>query len=317
MIAFAARRVLWMIPVLWAAATLVFIFMLLIPGDPARLLAGEGADPDVLSLVREQWGLDLPWHQRYARFMGRLARLDLGWSYVQNLPVSSIIADGVMRTFFLAVAATLLAAAGGIALGVAGAARHGTAVDVGVRLFATAGMSVPTFWLGLMLMLVFSSWLGWLPVSGYGNGPTLLGLKLPGPAHIVLPAVTLAIFSIGVVARVARASLIEEQAQDYVRAARSRGASGTVALLRHALSNALLPVVTVVGLNFGALLGGAIATETIFNWSGLGSKMIRALNSRDLPVLEGGVIVMTAAFLVVNLIVDLSYAYLDPRTRDS
>ena len=316
LIRFVVRRFLWMIPVLWAAATLVWIFMFLIPGDPARLLSGQSGDPDVIELIRKEWKLDEPALTRYTHFLGKLAVLDLGMSYVQGRPVSEMVAEGMMRTFFLALAATLLAALSGVALGTLAASRRGSPLDVGVRLLATTGISMPTFWLGLMLMLVFASWLGWFPVSGYGNGPTIFGVRFPGPMHLVLPAVTLAVFSAGYLTRVTRASLIEEGAQEYARAARARGTSGMAALLRHAMANSLLPVITIVGLNFGALLGGAIATETVFNWPGLGLMMLRALNARDLPVVEGGVITLTAAFLLVNFAVDMSYAWLDPRTRD-
>lgn len=306
-----------MIPVLWAAASLIWIFMFLIPGDPARLLAGQRADPDVIKAVRSEWGLDRPALERYGLFLAKLVRFDLGTSYVQQgRPVSEIIGEGMWRTFFLAVSATLLGALGGIALGALGAARRGGVVDATVRLLSTASISLPTFWLGLMLMLVFASRLGWFPVLGYGDGPTILGVRLPGPMHLVLPTVTLAIFSSGFVARVARASLLEEASQEYARAARCRGASSSATLLRHVLANALLPVVTLVGLHFGTLLGGAIATETVFSWPGVGLVMLRALNNRDLPVVEGGAIALTGAFLLVNFAVDISYALLDPRTRD-
>ncbi len=313
---FVVRRLLWMIPVLWAAASLVWIFMFLVPGDPAMILAGQNADPDVLAAVRGEWGLDQPAPARYARFLWKLAHLDLGMSYVQRRPVVEILAEGFSRTLILAVTASVLAALLGVSVGVLSAARRGTYLDGAGMLFSTASISLPTFWVGLILMLLFSSRLGWFPVSGYGDGGSVLGVKLPGLAHLVLPTLTLAIFSSGLLARVTRASLIEELSQEYTRAARARGASPTGTVLGHALSNSLLPVVTLVGLNFGHLLGGAVATETVFNWPGLGLVMLRALRNRDLPVVEGGAIVLTAAFLLVTLAVDLLYAVLDPRTRD-
>lgn len=315
-IAFAARRILWMLPVLWAAATLVWIFMFLIPGDPARILAGQRADPQVIAAARAEWGLDRPALQQYGIFLSKLARLDLGTSYVQRgRPVSEIVAQAMFRTFFLALAATLLAAAGGIGLGVLAAARRGTWIDGLTRGAATAGIAMPSFWVGLMLMLLFASRLRWLPVEGYGDGPVVLGLRLPAAANLVLPSLTLAVFSIGFISRVTRASLIEESSQGYTLAAQARGASPVVALVRHALSNSMLPVLTLIGLNFGTLLGGAIATETVFNWPGVGLVMVRALNNRDLPVVEGAAIALTAAFLLVNVVVDLCYGALDPRTR--
>lgn len=316
MIRFVVRRLLWMIPVLWAAATLVWVFMFLIPGDPARILAGQSADPDVLEAVRQEWGLDRPAPVRYATFLGKLARFDLGTSYVQEgRPVTGIIGAAMVRTLFLAFAATVLAAVAGIVLGTVAAAGRGAVVDALLRGVTAAGISVPTFWLGLMLMLIFASRLGWFPVSGYGEGPTVLGIRFPGASHLVLPAVTLAVFSASYLARVTRASLLEEGAQEYPRAAMARGVTRSGSIWRHALANAMLPVVTLVGLNFGALLGGAIATETIFSWPGLGLVMLNALKNRDLPVLEGGAIALTGSFLLVNLLVDLSYAVLDPRTR--
>ncbi|MFQ5701056.1 MAG: ABC transporter permease [Acidobacteriota bacterium] len=313
---FIVRRILWMVPVLWAAATLVWVFMFLIPGDPARILAGQSADPDVLGRVRAEWGLDLPAPVRYGRFLWKLAHLDLGTSYVQQgRPVSAIIASGFMRTFFLALTATILAGLGGILFGLVSVRRRGTVLDGAIRILSTGGIAVPTFWLGLMLMLVFASRLQWLPVSGYGDGPSILNLRLPGLAHLVLPSLTLAVFSAAYIARVTRASLIEETTQEYVQAARARGLSSGAAMLRHSLANAMLPVVTLLGLNFGGLLGGAIATETVFNWPGVGLALLTALKNRDLPVVEGGAITLTAVFLLVNLAVDLSYAILDPRTR--
>jgi len=316
MTSYVVKRLAWMLPVLWAAATLVWVFMFLIPGDPARILSGQSSDPEVLAAVRAEWGLDRPALARYGEFLGRLARLDLGTSYVRHRPVAEIVADGMWRTLFLAVTATALGTAIGIGFGAISAARKGTLLDGMVLAVTTTGITLPTFWLGLLLRLVFVSWLGWFPPSGYGEGVWVLGLKLPDPANLVLPSLTLAIFSSGYLARVTRASLIEESSQEYVRATMARGASATGAMMRHALPNSLLPVVTLTGLSFGQLLGGAIVTETIFNWPGLGSVITSALRSRDLPVVEGGVLAATAAFLLVNLAVDLSYAVIDPRIRD-
>jgi len=317
MIGYVARRLAWMLPVLWAAASLIWVFMFLIPGDPARVLAGQSADSETLRAVRAEWGLDRPPLQRYAEFLGKLARLDLGTSYVQHgRPVSEIVAEGMWRTFLLATFATLVGTAIGVGLGILSAARRGTVLDGAALAFTTVTITLPTFWLGLVLILIFSSRLGWLPVSGYGDGGTLAGLRLPGPANLVLPSLTLAIFSSGYLARVTRAALIEESTQEYARAARARGVSAAAVWLRHVLSNALLPIVTLVGLSFGQLLGGAIATESVFDWPGLGSVMRGALGSRDLPVVEGSVLALTAGFLLVNLAVDLSYAVLDPRIRD-
>ncbi|MGH9870193.1 MAG: ABC transporter permease [Candidatus Polarisedimenticolia bacterium] len=315
MIRFVVRRLLWTLPVLWVAATLVWIFMFLIPGDPARILAGQSASPERLEAVRATWGLDDPPPLRYVRFMGMVARGDLGTSYVQSRPVSAIVAEAMGRTFVLALVATALAAAAGLLLGLGASVRRGGPVDHAVRGFSSLAVSLPTFWVGMMLMLLFASRLGWLPVSGYGDGPVILGFRLPSVAHLVLPSLTLALFSCGYVARVARAELLEEKERGYVRAVTARGAGPLRSLGGHALSNALVPVVTLVGLNFGWLLGGAVVTETVFNWPGIGTAILRGLNNRDLPVVEGAAIVLTASFLLVNLAVDLVCGWLDPRAR--
>ncbi len=310
---YIVRRLLWMIPTIWAAATLIWIFMFVIPGDPARILAGQKADREVIETVRREWGLDRSPLEQYGRFLGKLARLDMGVSYAQGRPVTRIIVEALWRTIFLAVAASLLAVIIGVTLGILSAARRGTLLDGAALLFSTAGIAVPSFWLAMVLMLVFAQKLDWFPVSGYGDGGSILGLKLPGFRHLVLPAVTLAIASSGLLIRVTRASLLEEGNQEYGLAALSRGATREAVLLRHQMANALLPIVTVVGLGFGHLLGGAIVTESVFNWPGLGRVMITAVSNRDLPVVEGIAITLTAVFLLVNLVVDLCYPFLDPR----
>lgn len=317
MTGFVVRRLLWTIPALWVAATLVWVFMFLIPGDPARVIAGQRADEQVLAQVRAEWGLDQPAPRRYLRFLGKLIRFDLGTSYAYRMPVADLLLPRLRATFFLALSATLLSILAGLSLGVLSAARKGTWIDTAATAFSTAGISLPTFWVGLMLMLVFASWLRWLPVSDYGDGAVIAGVRLPALSHLVLPAVTLAFFSCGYLVRVSRTSLLEESSQEYARAARARGLSADGTLMRHVMANALLPVITLVGMQFGALLGGAIVTETVFNWPGLGRLIYDAINGRDLPVIEGAVLLMTVLVLLVNLAVDVSYALLDPRVRRS
>ena len=314
---FIIRRLLWTVPALWVAATLVWVFMFLIPGDPARVLAGQRADEQVLAQVRSEWGLDQPAPRRYFRFLGKLIRFDLGTSYAYRKPVADLLLPRLQATFFLALSATVLSIIAGLSLGVLSAARTGTWIDAAATGFSTAGIALPTFWVGLMLMLVFASWLRWLPVQGYGDGAVIAGIQLPGWAHLVLPTSTLAFFSCGYLARVSRASLLEESCMDYARGARARGVSENATLLRHVMANSLLPIVTLVGMQFGGLLGGAIVTETVFNWPGLGRMIYDAINGRDLPVIEGAVLLMTALVLLVNLAVDISYALLDPRVRRS
>lgn len=306
-------------PVLLLAATIVWVFVFFLPGDPARLIAGgASADPDVLQSIRQEWGLDRPAPLQYLLYLGKLVRFDLGTSYVQRRPVAAIIADHFPPTFILAVAAVLLAAGGGLLLGSLAALYRGRLVDSLVLVLALLGTSMPVFWLGLILMLLFASRLEWLPVLGYGMDGALLpftSIRLPEWDHLVLPAVTLSLVSMGAFARITRASLIEAGTADFLQTARAKGASGVRVFARHTLQNALIPVVTVVGLEFAGLLGGAVATEYVFAWPGLGKTIVRAIGLRDLPVVEGGVLFLTAIFVLVSLVVDLAYLYLDPRVH--
>jgi len=307
------------VPVLLLAASIVWVFVFFLPGDPARLIAGgASADPDVLESIRQEWGLDRPAPVQYLHYLGMLGRFDLGTSYVQRRPVAAIIADHFPPTFILAVAAVLLAAGGGLILGSLAALYRGRLVDSLVLLLALLGTSLPVFWLGLILMLLFASGLEWLPVLGYGMDGAILpftSIRLPEWDHLVLPAVTLSLVSMGAIARITRASLIEAGTAEFLQTARAKGASGARVFARHTLQNALIPVVTVIGLDFAGLLGGAVATEYVFSWPGLGKTIVRAIGLRDLPVVEGGVLFLTAIFVLVSLAVDLAYLYLDPRVH--
>ena len=323
MIAFALRRLLFLIPVLWLVATVVWVALFFLPGDPVRLLGGQNADPVVLERIRTDWGLDDPPLQQYGRYLWRLTHLDLGESYVQQRPVAEILLDHLPATLVLAGTAMVLAVGLGLCAGIVAALWRGTAVDSAVLATSLFGLSTPVFWLGLMLMLLFASsrGLGWLPVSGYGDGFVIhlpLGLtelRLPEFSHLVLPALTLALVSAGSLARMTRSAILDVLRQEYVVAARARGLSAWRVLGRHVLRNALVPVITLAGLDLAALVGGAIATEFVFAWPGIGKAILRAIHLRDLPVVEGGVLLMTAAFVTVTLLVDLSYGWIDPRTR--
>ncbi len=319
MTSYVIRRFLSLVPVLLAAATLVWIVVFLLPGDPARLIAGgRSADPEVLQSIREEWHLDSPPVVQYAAYLGKLVRGDLGTSYVQRRPVSAIIRDHLPPTLVLATAAVLIAAILGLLLGTFAAFYRGRLIDTAVLALALLGSSTPVFWLGLMLMLLFASRLSWLPVLGYGmNGALVpwLGFRLPEWDHLVLPALTLSLVSLGAIARLTRASLLETGGADYLRTASAKGGSTFRVFMLHALSNALIPVVTVLGIDFAGMLGGAVATEYVFAWPGLGKTIVRAIALRDLPVVEGGVLVLTAVFVLVNLLVDLSYTWLDPRIQ--
>jgi len=280
-----------------------------------RLLAGRSADPRVLERARAEWGLDRPPLERYVAYLGKIATGDLGTSYVQRRPVARILGEALGRTIFLAAAAMILAAAAGITLGVV-SARRGGAVDALVTAGTLAGVAIPTFWLGLLLMVVFGSTLRWLPISGYGEGISILGVRAPAFRNLLMPAATLAAFPAALIARVTRAAVQEQINADHILAARARGIPGFSIVWRHALRNALGPVATLVGLLTATLLGGAIATEIVFSWPGIGRVIFGALRQRDLPVVEGGVILLTAIFLAANLAVDLLYAAIDPRVRE-
>jgi len=305
------------VPVLLAAATIVWIFVFLLPGDPARLMAGgQGADPEILRSIRHEWGLDRPAPLQYLRYLDKLIHFDFGTSYVQRRPVASILAGSFPPTCILAVAAVLLAAGAGLVLGSLAALQRGRLLDSLVLILALVGTSMPVFWLGMILMLLFASRLGWLPVLGYGMDGALVpftSIRLPEWDHLVLPALTLSLVSLGAIARITRASLIEAGTSDFLQTARAKGASRARVFVRHTLQNALIPVVTVIGMDFAGLLGGAVATEYVFAWPGLGKTIVRAIGLRDLPVVEGGVLFLTAVFVLVSLAIDLAYLYLDPR----
>jgi peptide/nickel transport system permease protein len=307
MTSYILRRLLATIPILLGVATIVFALMFIVPGDPARMLMGQHGDERTLASLRHEMGLDRPVYIQYARFIGKLARGDLGMSYRQKRPVAEIIRDRFPATAKLALASMLIAIIVGVGAGIIAAVKRNTVWDWLVMVFSLSGISMPVFWLGMMLVLLFASGLGWLPVGGYGRTGDL--------RHLVLPAVSLAAVSVGYIARMMRSSMLEVVGKDYIRTARAKGLSERAVILGHALRNAFIPVITVIGINFASLLGGAVATETVFAWPGLGRATVDAIRMRDLPVVEGCVIFLAFAFVAVNLLVDLSYAWLDPRIR--
>lgn len=311
------RRLVGVVPVLLASAAIVWTLMFLLPGDPARLMAGgQSADPEVLRVIRAEWRLDDPAWMQFGRYLGRLLRGDLGLSYLQGRPVSAVLRDHLVPTVVLACAAAALASIGGVALGALAAARRGGATDVLVLALAVLGASTPVFWLALLLMLVFAARLRWFPVLGYGTDGwplPLLGARLPEWDHLVLPALTLALVTLGAIARVTRASLIEAGGREFLRAAAARGAGRVRIFVTHALRNALVPVLTVLGLNLASLLGGAVATEFVFAWPGLGKALVRAIALRDVPVVEGCVLLLTGVYVLASLAVDMLYPLVDPR----
>jgi len=302
---YIVRRVLVAVPTLLGVATVVFSLLRLLPGDPATVIAGPTATPEAITNLRHQLGLDLPMWQQYLSFLGRLFRGDLGISTRTGSPVVNEIFTRVPYTAELAVISLILAILIGVLAGVIASTRRGGGADLGISGSAVFGVSMPTFWLGLMLIIVFAVRLRVLPAAGSDQGVL----------SIVLPSVTLALFSMGLLTRQTRSAMLEVLGQDFVRTARAKGAGRRSVLVRHALRNAMLPVVTTIGLQFGALLSGAVLTETVFAWPGVGRLLVDSIGSRDYPVVQGVVLLLSVSFIVINLLTDLVYAYVDPRIR--
>jgi ABC-type dipeptide/oligopeptide/nickel transport system permease component len=301
---FLVRRLVLTLPVLLGVATLVFSLIHFIPGDPAQAMLGETAAPADVEALRRQLGLDRPLLEQYGSFLAGVAKGDLGTSLRTGQPVTTQLLERVPATFQLAAAAMFVAVLFAIPLGIAAAVRRGTAVDHAAMTVALAGVSVPNFWLGPLLALVFAVELGWLPVSGRGE-----------LAHLVLPAISLGAGLSAILARMTRASLLEELREQYVQAARARGVSAFRAVMRHAFRNSLIPVVTIVGLQFGVVLTGAVITETIFAWPGIGRLLIQSIGFRDYPLVQGCILFIAVVYVLVNLATDLVYGVLDPRIR--
>jgi peptide/nickel transport system permease protein len=301
---YLVRRLLLTIPVLLGVATLVFALIHLVPGDPAQVMLGEGASQEEVERLRVSLGLDRPLLTQYGAFLSGLVRGDLGTSFRYNAPVTEQITARLGNTAKLAFAAMAVAILFAIPLGIVAAVFRGRAPDHIAMTLALAGISMPNFWLGPLLAILFAVYLGWLPVSGTGS-----------PAHLVLPALTLGAALSAILARMTRASLLEELRELYVLAARARGLSGARAVLHHAFRNSLIPVVTIIGLQFGAVLTGTIITETIFAWPGLGRLLIQAINFRDYPLVQGCILFISVTYVLMNLLTDLTYGLLDPRIR--
>ncbi|HIG47469.1 MAG TPA: ABC transporter permease [candidate division Zixibacteria bacterium] len=298
------RRLLHIIPVLFGVTLLTFSMLHLIPGDPAQILAGPDASASDIMALRQQMGLDRPLAVQYVGYLEGLARGDLGRSMSTRRPVLEELMDRFPNTLILAVAGVGVAVLLGIPIGVFAAIRARTMVDHAAMVLALLGISAPAFWLGFILMMVFSVHLGWFPSAGYRSW-----------GHLVLPAFTLGSGAMAIVARMTRSSLLEVLNQDYVRTARAKGLPEVLVIAKHALRNALIPTTTVVGLSFGSLLGGAVLTEMVFAWPGLGRLIVYSIGIRDLPVIQGAVLLLALTFVLVNLGVDLLYGLIDPRVR--
>jgi len=301
---YIVRRILLGVPVLFLVVTAVFFAFRLIPGDAARILAGDEAPQERVEQIRRDLGLDKPAIVQYGTYLTNLLRGDLGVSFSSRRPVATEIGSRFWNTFSLALSATALATVLGIAMGVISALFRGRWPDHLVTLLALLGISIPVFWLGLLMMNLFAVELGWLPAAGHGTW-----------RHFVMPTIALSVFSIAFITRMTRSSLLETIQQDYVRTARAKGVRERFVLLMHSLRNALLPVTIVVGLRFGYMVGGAVITEEVFAWPGMGRLLILAVGQRDIPLVQGLLLVFATSFVLVNLFVDVLYAFLDPRIR--
>lgn len=304
MLRFLARRLVLTVPVLFGVATLVFSLVHVIPGDPARVMLGDAASQEDVDQLRRSLGLDKPLREQYRAFVWGLMRGDLGRSLRTGQPVTSQIGERMPATLELAAAAMVVAVAAAIPLGIVAAVWRGTFVDHAATTLALTGVSIPNFWLGPLLAIVFAIELGWLPVSGRGTW-----------RHLILPALSLGAALSAILARMTRATLLEELREPYVVAARARGAPPWRAVVLHALRNGLIPLVTLMGLQFGAVLTGAVITETIFSWPGVGRLLIQSIGFRDYPMVQGCILLIAVTYVGVNLLTDLCYGWLDPRIR--
>lgn len=345
---YAVRRLISVIPTLFGVTIVIFMFLRLIPGDPAVAMLGEHAAADNVERIREQLGLNRPLFldrealeegdfqgfvdTQYIRYLGRLVRGDLGDSIHRRIPVAQTLKERFPATIELAMAAMFLAVCIGVPAGIVAAARRNSAVDFGTTIGALVGVSMPIFWLGLMEIMLFAVILGWFPVGGRlspsveldtvtnfyvldsiltGNMEALVDtLK-----HLILPAIALATIPLAIIARMTRSSMLEVLQEDYIRTAHAKGLRERAVLYQHALRNAFLPVITIIGLQTGSLLAGAILTETIFAWPGIGKWVYDAILGRDYPIVQGGTLLIAFIFVFVNLLVDISYAFLDPRIQ--
>ena len=283
---------------------MLFFLLRALPGDPAQVIAGELATQDEVERIRQQLGLDEPVYVQYAKFLSRIVRFDLGTSTRTQYPVTQEIAPRLLNTVILALAATILACLLGVPAGIVAAVKPYTTMDMVVTALALFGMSMPAFWLGLMLIIIFSVKLKLLPVGGSG-----------GFVYLILPAITLAASLVAVVARNTRSAMMEVLAQDYITTARSKGVQEKMVIIRHGLKNSFIPIITVVGLQFGTMLGGTVLTETVFAWPGLGRLLISSILARDYPVIQGSILIFALLFVLTNLVVDMTYVYFDPKVR--
>lgn len=300
--AYIAKRLLLAVPVMLGVAFIVFAMVRLIPGDPAMVIAGQAATPDYIAAIRRDLGLDRPIVVQFGVYLAKMAQGDLGRSIRSHAPVWEELWARLPNTVQLAAASMVVATFVGVGAGIVSAVRPYSLVDAAVMVIALTGLSIPIFWSGLMMILVFSVILGWFPAFGTGS-----------LAHLVLPSVTLGMTSAAIIARMTRSSMLEVLRTDYIRTARAKGQVEGIVIGRHAFKNALIPVITVIGLQTGILLSGAVLTESVFAWPGVGRLLVEAILTRDYPVVQGAVLVVALTFVMVNLLVDVLYAAVDPR----
>ena len=307
---FVLKRLLQLIPVIIGVTFIVFFIMNLAPGDPAAIILGDQATAEALAMKREELGLNDPLLVRYFNYMKNLLRGDMGTSYKNNIPVWNQVIDRLPNTAILAVAGIFIALLFGIPIGILSAKKQYSLLDNISMVAALIGVSMPNFWSGLLLVMLFSLTLGWLPSQGMGSGGVIPVLR-----SIILPSLTLGINSMAMVARMTRSSMLEVIRQDYISTAQAKGLNDHVITTQHMLRNALIPIITAVGLQFGHLLGGAMLAETVFSWPGLGRLMVDSIKSRDIPMVLGCVVFMATMFSIVNLIVEIVYTLVDPRIK--
>ena len=304
MLKYVTRRLLLLIPLLFVVSLIVFSMVHLMPGDPAEIIAGEAATPEDIENVRQSLGFDKPLHEQYLTWMSRAVRGNFGTSIRTGRPVAQEIGFRFVNTVILSVVSIVFSTTLGIAAGIISATRRYSLYDNITMVVALVGISVAPFYLGLMLMLLFSVKLGWFPLMGFESW-----------VSIILPAVTLGARPVGMIARMTRSSMLEVLGQDYIVTARAQGMPERIVIFKHALRNALTTIVTVVGLQFGQQLGGAILTETVFAWPGIGRLAVESINARDFPIVQASVLLLATSFVLINLAVDVLYAYVNPRVR--
>jgi peptide/nickel transport system permease protein len=302
MIIYLIKRLLASIGVILVMAFLVMLILDIVPGDPAALMLGENATEEMVQELRRQLGMDKPLLIRYADYIWKVLHGDLGRSVREMAQVSHLIWDAFPNTILLTAAGMFLTLIVGVPLGLVSGAKSGSWLDHSSRIISLIGLCMPVFWIGLVLMYIFSLKLRWFPVGGTGS------LK-----HLILPSVTLASYSVASLARMTRSSLLEVLGEDYIRTARAKGLAYWVVIIRHAFGNALIPIITLFGMQVGYLMGGAILTETVFAWPGLGRLMVGAILDRDFPLLQGTILVFASCYILINLLVDLSYGLIDPQ----